>query len=565
MSSVRTPETTAPLALASFESCAVALGFVSAEQADECRALHQALLDMGLPSTVAEVFVKKGYLQPTQVVAIESALGRGTPDAIPGYEIIEKIAEGGMGAVYKARQVSMDRVVALKVLLPKFADRAEGRERFVREARAVAKLSHPNVVAGIDAGEVHGVYYFVMEYIDGEPTDQVLRRCGRLPWREAVTIVRQMALALQHAQEHGIVHRDIKPANIMLLKDGRAKLADLGLARVASTGDATLTQSGMIVGSPAYLSPEQATAEGEVDIRSDLYSLGLTLFEFIAGERAYVGANPMSVLTALLTRDVPLEKLAVADAPRDVVAVIRHLTQRLPERRYQTPAELLEDLDAVLAGQRPKRALAANASLASASSSGLLRAAPAALLGPAATSPARWRARWLGVGLVLAAALTLVLLVAWPWRDAPTSAPPRPIASTAPQVVRFDLIEALARAQREAGDLLPFHAELERSKYSIDFAHGRATLNVVIDGDSGEVIEKVEEDEDHSADVTINRIPLSKAVQAAQKLVPGQAVDAEIVLLPGRAVVAVKVLRDGERIVVNVDGTSGVAELAPKD
>jgi serine/threonine-protein kinase len=340
-----------------FEDTAVDRGYITPAQLDEGRELHKKLTEMGLPSPIEEVFLKKGYLTKQQVAAINAALGKGNADAIPGYVILEKIATGGMGTVYKAKQTSMDRVVALKTLLPKFANERDSRERFLREARAVAKLAHPNIVSGIDSGEANGIYYFVMEFLDGEPLDRVLRKRTRLPWREAATIVRQIALALDHAHKNAMVHRDVKPGNIMLLKDGTVKLADLGLARIASAGDAALTRSGMIVGSPGYVSPEQATGERDLDIRSDLYSLGLTFFEAIVGEPAYTGDSPMTVISSRLTHDPHFEKLAAFDAPKDLIALVTKMCAREAIRRYQTPQYLLEDLDAILRGSRALHAV----------------------------------------------------------------------------------------------------------------------------------------------------------------------------------------------------------------
>ncbi len=567
MDTARQHDPTMRIASASFESIAAGRGFVTPAQAEECRALHQKLVDMGLPSTIEEVFFKKGYLTQQQVSAIDSVRGKGTADAIPGYVLIEKIAEGGMGAVYKAKQTSMDRVVALKVLLAQLADEKEGRERFVREARAVAKLSHPNVVAGIDAGEAHGIYYFVMEYLDGESMDKTLRRRGRLPWSEAAAIVRQMALALDHAHQHGIVHRDIKPGNIMLLPDGTAKLADLGLARVTSLGDAALTQTGMIVGSPAYLSPEQAMGDRDLDTRSDIFSLGLTFFELVAGERAYAGDNPISILSALLTRDVPVEKLAATDVPEDVTAVIAKMVHREPGRRYQTPKTLLDDLDAILSGRRTTPPIAAAvqsrghgyekpADVSNLHTSRMER--PSARR--QATKPlAPWA---LGGGAVAVVALVVLVMAFRPGGGQQEVGPPRTAAERSAQTfeAKVSLVAAISAARKAARDGTVYHVELERDKYSIDLAEGDRSVNVIVDATHGGVVERIDEDEDHSAEVEACKIELAAAVQAALSKAPGRAYEAEILLLPGRTVVEVKVMRDHKPVTVHVDGVTGEAK-----
>jgi len=247
----------------------------------------------------------------------------------------------------------MDRIVAVKVLLPRYAKEKDGVQRFLREARAIARLNHPNIVSGIDAGVSNGTYYYVMEYLDGEPLDRRIGRRGRLPWREAVSILRQMAAALQHAHDNGLVHRDIKPANILLAKDGTAKLADLGMARFAGQEGMTLTQTGFVVGTPYYMAPEQARGERDIDIRGDLYSLGITFYEMIAGEPPYTGTDPLVVLNRHLRETV---RFRFPDIPAELATIGHRLTERDRARRYPTPAALLEDLDAFEQGRPLARA-----------------------------------------------------------------------------------------------------------------------------------------------------------------------------------------------------------------
>ncbi|MDZ4812717.1 MAG: protein kinase [Pseudomonadota bacterium] len=546
---------------ATFESIAVERGWITPAQVDECRGLHQTVVEMGLESTLAEVYVKKGYLSAQQSALLQSVLGRTGAVTIPGYEIIEKIAEGGMGAVYKARQISMDRLVGIKVLLQKFADDKDGRERFVREARAVAKLSHPNVVAGIDAGEAHGIYYFVMEFLDGESMDVVLRRRGRVPWEEAAGIVRQVACALDHAQRHGIVHRDVKPGNIMLLKDGTAKLADLGLARVGSATDSTLTQSGMIVGSPAYLSPEQAVGDRELDVRSDIFSLGLTFFELIAGDRAFGSGNPMSTITALLTRNVPVDRLAEMDAPRGVIAVVAKMTWRDPGERYRAPQQLIEDLDALLAGRPPLHALAPEPA-ARAGSYGLEPGASVlSQTRQRAAGPQRLprsRRNWTFASAIVAL-LVAALLAYGNWSvSTQRSAFPLMMPTPAGEIeTAIDLRAAIGLAAEVVRDGTVYHAEFEHGEFSIDFAAGKRTINVVVDAVNGVVVKQLAEDEDHSLDVSSARIGLVDALERARKHSPGTAVEAQLLMLPGRVVIEVKIIRDGKPVWVAVNGATG--------
>jgi serine/threonine-protein kinase len=347
------PETPAPEKSPSFETVALDRGYITPVQLDECRGIRAKVAEAGLETSVEEVLLKKGYISRQQAQAINSVLGKGVRAAIEGYEILEKIAQGGMGAVFKAKQTSMDRLVAIKVLLPKFSKEKGAIERFLREAKAIAQLHHPNIVSGIDAGYANGIYYYVMEFLDGESMDRVMKRRGTLPWLEAFTIIRQVCLALDHAHKQGLVHRDIKPGNIILMRDGTAKLADLGLARMASGDDIYLTQTGVIVGTPAYISPEQARGEKVTDIRSDIYSLGITVFEFLSGRPPWQSDNALVVVTKHTTADVPVATLPV---PERVAAIVGRMCHRDKRLRYPSPAELLEDLEAVIAGGSPKHA-----------------------------------------------------------------------------------------------------------------------------------------------------------------------------------------------------------------
>jgi hypothetical protein len=248
----------------------------------------------------------------------------------PQLEILELIGQGGMGAVYKARQPSLDRFVAVK-LLPAEAGRDPAfAERFGREARALARLSHPNVVAVHDVGRAGDFYYFVMEYVEGVNLRRLLRE-GRLPPEQALQIVPQICDALQYAHEEGVVHRDIKPENILLDRKGRVKIADFGLAKLLGrdTGGFTLTGSRQVMGTLYYMAPEQIERPLEVDHRADIYSLGVVFYELLTGQ-VPVGRFPM-----------PSEK-AGTDAFLD--EVVLHALEREPDRRYQHASEIKTDV-----------------------------------------------------------------------------------------------------------------------------------------------------------------------------------------------------------------------------
>jgi serine/threonine-protein kinase len=208
--------------------------------------------------------------------------------SLGGYELIRKLGEGGMGATYLARQVSMDRLVALKVLKKGLAKKAGFVERFVREAHLAGRLSHANIVQALDVGEAGGFHYLAMDYVEGQTASALIPSGGAMPEAQALDIALQVARALEAAHRQGIVHRDVKPENILVTAEGIAKLCDFGLAREAE-GESGLTQTGTALGTPHYIAPEQARGEGGVDVRADIYSLGATLYHLVTGRTPFEG------------------------------------------------------------------------------------------------------------------------------------------------------------------------------------------------------------------------------------------------------------------------------------
>ncbi|HSU54699.1 MAG TPA: serine/threonine-protein kinase [Candidatus Dormibacteraeota bacterium] len=256
-------------------------------------------------------------------------LGKGFPQL----EVIDLLGQGGMGAVYKARQRGLNRVVALKILPPQVSKDRSFSERFTREAQALARLNHPNIVTVHDFGEANGLFYFVMEFIDGLNLRQMLRTQKLAP-KEALAIVPQICAALQYAHEEGIVHRDIKPENILVDKKGRVKIADFGLARLLGAAPQTyrLTQSHQAMGTPHYMAPEQFEKPLEVDHRADIYSLGVVFYEMLTGEL------PLGRFAA------PSEKVQMDVRLDDVV--LRAL-EKEPQRRYQHVSDVMTDMETI--------------------------------------------------------------------------------------------------------------------------------------------------------------------------------------------------------------------------
>jgi dienelactone hydrolase len=255
------------------------------------------------------------------------------------YTLERELGRGGMATVYLARDLKHDRLVALKVLRPELAV-ALGAERFQREIRFAARLQHPHVLSVYDSGESGGQLWFTMPFVEGESLRDRLRRQGRLPLDDALRVAREAAEALAYAHEHGVVHRDIKPENILLTRDGNTLVADFGIARsVGAEAGEQLTATGMSVGTPAYMSPEQAAGAVEVDGRSDIYSLGCVLYEMLAGEAPFTGTTPQSVIAKRFIGPAP--SLAQHDTvPASVEAAVARALSREPGDRFATAGEL---------------------------------------------------------------------------------------------------------------------------------------------------------------------------------------------------------------------------------
>jgi len=273
------------------------------------------------------------------------------PDrVIAGYEIIRKLGTGAMGSVFLARQVSLDRTVALKILPKSMVRDKEFEERFIREARATAKLSHENIVHGIDAGRSGDVLYFAMEYVDGKSVRDIIRETGRLEEKQAVDIGLQMARALEHAGRSGLIHRDIKPDNILIGPGGVAKLCDLGLAK-AEKGDASLTQDGFVVGTPHYIAPEQARGEPDLDARVDIYALGSTLYMMVTGQVPFDGPTSAIVMARHITDPFPDPRKIVPSLSAGLVTVMHRMVEKDKNDRYADATALREDLEALAEGR----------------------------------------------------------------------------------------------------------------------------------------------------------------------------------------------------------------------
>ena len=259
------------------------------------------------------------------------------------YDIERELGRGGMATVYLAKDRKHDREVALKVLHPELSS-SLGPDRFLREIKVAARLNHPHILPLHDSGEANGFLYYVMPYVEGESLRSRLNRSGKLPLDEALYLARGIAGALDYAHRQRVVHRDIKPENIML-HEGEAMVMDFGIAKAVSVAAGeNLTQTGMMVGTPAYVSPEQAAGEGEIDGRSDQYSLACMLFEVLTGKKAFTGSSAQAVLTKRFTDPVPSLRKTDPTVPDEIDEAISKAMSKEPADRYTTSGEFAKAL-----------------------------------------------------------------------------------------------------------------------------------------------------------------------------------------------------------------------------
>ena len=328
------------------------------------------------------------------------------------YDIVEEIGRGGMAVVYRAYQRSLNRHVAIKVLAPQLSFDQQFVKRFQREARAAAKLQHPNIVVIHDVAHQQGIYFLVMELLEGRTLKQLIEQKGSLSPERSARIVEQVASALDYAHQQGFVHRDIKPANIFVGKDDRTTLADFGIAKAASETQ-HLTRTGMLIGTPEYMSPEQAEG-GEVDYRTDLYALGVVLYQMLAGRVPFQSTTPHATLHAVIYEPPPPLRQLRPGLSSAVESVVMKSIAKQPAQRFQGGSEMVAALQAALAGQ-PTGALAAPPPRPT--------APPPRPAAPPTRrrSPMVWLVAALAVVLVLILAATLLLLDGDAGQEDPTA------------------------------------------------------------------------------------------------------------------------------------------------
>ncbi len=340
----------------------VELGIITAGELEDARDQLRNANAESDPSqrTLTDILVSRKLLTEVQAERIRKRAEQRRAGQVPGFELMGQLGRGAMATVYKARQISLDRIVALKVLPERSSRDPDFVERFYKEGQAAARLSHNNIVQAIDVGETpDGRHYFVMEYLEGKTLYDIMQPPpvgeGRnFSEAEALDITIQMADALAHAHHKGLVHRDVKPKNIILTPKGQAKLTDLGLARDVSDKAAAEGEAGKAYGTPYYISPEQIRGDVDVDHRADLYSLGATLYHLVTGRPPFDGDSPTAVMHKHLRDELtPPDHLNVA-LGAGISEIVEYSMGKNREERYQDADQMLEDLRLVVGGEAPR-------------------------------------------------------------------------------------------------------------------------------------------------------------------------------------------------------------------
>ncbi len=329
-------------------------GLCTKQEVEDCLAMQAELAKDAGSRPLADLLLSNGYITPTQVERVRKAVEASASfQQIPGYQILSELGAGAMARVYKAKQLSLDRIVAIKVLPRRMSENPEFVERFYKEGKAAAKLNHPNIVGAVDVGEANGYHYFVMEYVEGQTVFDRLERSERYEEKEALQIIIQICRALVHAHALGLIHRDVKPKNIMITRAGVAKLADMGLARETADQQAALAEAGKAYGTPYYISPEQIRGELDIDARADIYSLGATFYHMVTGRVPFDGPSPSAVMHKHLKDELVPPDHIIPSLSAGVGEIIEVAMAKKPKNRYATAEDMLTDLERVARGEPP--------------------------------------------------------------------------------------------------------------------------------------------------------------------------------------------------------------------
>jgi serine/threonine-protein kinase len=310
------------------------------------------------PIMLKNLMVDLGYITQSQAERLKKNIKetKAAAHQIPGYQILGKLGAGAMAIVYKAKQLSLNRTVAIKVLPKRFSENPEYVERFYKEGQAAGKLNHNNIVQAFDVGEAGGYHYFIMEYVEGKTIYDDLAASKVFSEDKALDIIIQVARALNHAHTCGLIHRDVKPKNIMINTAGVVKLADMGLARETTDIELAKTEAGKAYGTPYYIAPEQIRGKIDIDGRADIYGLGATLYHMVTGRVPYMAEDPSDVMRMHLREELIPPDHINTSLSAGISEVIEVMMAKHKEDRYNNVEELLGDLEAVSNGQPPLRA-----------------------------------------------------------------------------------------------------------------------------------------------------------------------------------------------------------------
>ncbi|UCG57537.1 MAG: serine/threonine protein kinase [Phycisphaerales bacterium] len=340
-----------------FGRMAIDLGLCTDEE------LRHSLEELALrrktdPVMLKELMISLGYITETQAERLKKSIkeNKAAAHQIPGYKILGKVGAGAMAFVYKAKQLSLNRTVAIKVLPKRFSENPEYVKRFYKEGQAAGKLNHPNIVQAFDVGEAGGYHYFVMEFVEGKTIADDLAEGRVFDEKEAIEIIIQVTRALAHAHANGLVHRDVKPKNIMTNKEGVVKLADMGLARETADIETAQSEAGKAYGTPYYIAPEQIRGKIDIDGRADIYGLGATFYHMVTGRVPFMADDSSEIMKKHLRERLTPPDHINTSLTAGTSEVIEIMMAKRRENRYSNVEELLTDLEALREGRAPLQA-----------------------------------------------------------------------------------------------------------------------------------------------------------------------------------------------------------------
>ncbi len=304
-----------------------------------------------------DLLIEHGFVTQSQLDRLSRSIDDDSmyrpAQQIPGFQVLSKLGQGAMAVVFKAKQLSLVRMVAIKVLPKRLSENPEFVERFYREGRAAARLNHPHIVQAFDVGEAGGYHYFVMEFIDGQTVYELLTDGRRIEEAKAIPLILQSARSLEHAHRQSLIHRDVKPKNLMITKDGVVKLADMGLAREMGDYATAAAEAGRAYGTPYYISPEQIRGEITIDARADIYGLGATFYHMVTGKVPFDGTNPSAVMHKHLKDPLIPADHVNHELSAGIGEIIEVMMAKSPDDRYPSMTEVISDLESVAKGEPP--------------------------------------------------------------------------------------------------------------------------------------------------------------------------------------------------------------------